>query len=44
MRVDILNHDCGHIDEDAYGQCQPAERHDVDGLLRNPQRQHRAHQ
>ena len=42
LRVDVLDLDGRFVDQDADGQGQPAERHQVDRLSGNPQREHRA--
>jgi hypothetical protein len=42
--VDVLDDDRGHVHEDADGQGQAAQGHDVHSLAGNPQRRRRAHQ
>src|SRR3984893_10206148 len=39
--VDVLDGDCRLVDQDADGQRQPAQGHDIDGLTRYPERRHR---
>ena len=44
VRVDVLDANRRLVHQDAHGQRQPAQSHDVDGLPGQPQGQHRAHQ
>ena len=44
LRVDVLERDGRLVDEDADGQGQAAEGHDVDGVARHPQSQQRTEQ
>jgi hypothetical protein len=44
VRVDVLDRDRRFIDEDADGERQPAERHDVDRLARRPRAPRRREQ
>jgi len=37
VTVNVFHHDRGFINKNAHGQCQSAERHDVDGLPRTPE-------
>ena len=41
VAVDVLDLHGGVVHQDADGECQPAERHDVDGLAEQAQRDHR---
>ena len=44
LGVDVLDLDGGFVHQDADGERESAERHDVDGLPGGPQQNHRAQQ